>query len=177
MREYKVSHSRTRHGFLVSELEQELVNGMAKLKILGVDVVSEKIEATKERIRRYEEHDKDEEAEKASLILTQLQSMVLLDEENPTLKSDPSIQDDRSDIMENAPLAHELANIFERLKILDVTMFAEKIQAIEERIKSDEGDTEELSLVLKQLKALELIDQNITKFKSDLSNEGGVSEG
>ena len=147
----------------ISKLEQELVNGLDRLKILDVNVLSEKSQRTHERMK--------EETERDTQILAQLKHMTLLDEEITNLKSTQRIEGS-SNVMGLSRLEHELVNGLEMLKILDENVFSEKIQRTKERIKhSGEKETEKDMQILAQLKDMTLLDEKITNLKCTRSVE------
>ncbi|CAF1080069.1 unnamed protein product, partial [Didymodactylos carnosus] len=168
--ESAASYSQIQDKSNISELEQDLVNGLNKLKILDVNVLSEKIQRTEERIEDCRENDRKEETEKETQILSQLKHMTLLDEEITKLKSTQLVEGS-SNVMELSRLEHELVNGLELLKILDENVLSEKIQQTKERIKDyQENDrkeeTEKETQILAQLEQLTLLDEEITKLKS-----------
>ena len=152
----------------ISELEQKLVDGLEKLKILDVNLLSEKIQHAEERIKSYREDDQEETKEEMQT-LAQLRRMTLLDEEITELKSTRLTEGSRT-IMELLQREHELVNELEKLKILDVNVFAEKMQHTEERLKhcreDDREETKKQMQILTQLQQLTLLEEEITVLKS-----------
>ncbi|CAF4242247.1 unnamed protein product, partial [Rotaria magnacalcarata] len=160
----------------ISELEQELINGMKKLEILDVDKLPEKIQQTEQRIKDYPEDDREKHAEKEIQVLRQLQHLTLVDGTITTLKSSGSVEDCTS-ALKHCRLDQQLVNGLEKLKILDENKLPEKIQQTEQRIKDyREDDTEkgakEQMQILSQLQHLTLVDDTIKKLKSTRSVEG-----
>ncbi|CAF3647715.1 unnamed protein product [Rotaria socialis] len=160
----------------ISELEQELINGMKKLEIPNVDKLPEKIQQTQQRIKDYPENDREKHAEKEIQVLRQLQHLTLVDGTITTLKSSGSVED-CTNALKHCRLDQQLVNGLEKLKILDENKLPEKIQQTEQRIKDyREDDTEkgakEQMQILSQLQHLTLVDDTIKKLKSTRSVEG-----
>lgn len=153
----------------ISGFEQKLVDGLEKLKILDVNLLSEKIQHIEEHIRSYRE-DEQEEAHEEMQTLTQLRRMTLLDEEITQLKSTQLTEGSRT-MVELLQLEHELVNELEKLKILDVNVFTDKMQHTEERLNDcreddREEETKKQKQILKQLEELRLLEEEITVLKS-----------
>jgi hypothetical protein len=163
----------------ISELEQELINGMAKLEIQNVNNLSEKIQQTEKRIKDCREVDSKEDAEKEIENLTQLKHLTILDDMFTKLKLTQSVEDSSS-VMKLCQLEQELINGLATLKVDDVNNLSEKIQQTEERIKEcrevdRKEDANKEMEILKQLKHLTILEVEITKLKSTQSVEGSSS--
>jgi transcriptional regulator of met regulon len=152
------------------ELEEDLNNGLATLKIDDVKKLAEEIQQTKERIKYYREDGKKEEAEKEIPILMRLENLTLLNGTITKLKSTPSVEGSSS-VMELYRLEQELINRMEKLKIDDKNKLPEKIEQTKERIENyrkddKEEETEKEMQILMPLKHLKLLDVTITELKS-----------
>ena len=159
------SHIQSRSN--ISRLEHELIDGLEKLTILDVNVLSEKLQHAEERIKSYREDDQ-EETEKEMQTLAQFRRMTLLNKEITRLKS-TQLAEGRSNVMELSQLEHDLVNELEKLKILDVNVFSEKMQHTEECLKDGRDDKEETKKqmqILTQLQRLTLLEKEITVLKS-----------
>ncbi|UJR12745.1 hypothetical protein I4U23_016919 [Adineta vaga] len=103
---------------IIFELEQELINEMAKLKVDDVDKLPEKIEQTRERIKDYQEVDR------------KLKVLTLLDGTITKLKSCRPVEDSNN-VMKLSYVEQELINGLDELKIDDVNKLPARIQLIE----------------------------------------------
>jgi uncharacterized membrane protein len=173
--ESTASHSQIQGESTISKLEQEFINGMAKLKVDDVNKLPEKIQRTEELMKEYREYDREEDADKEMELLTQFKQLTLLGHTITKLKSTRSAEGSSS-VMELYRLEQEFINEIAKLKVDDVNKLPEKIQQTEERMKDyrkydREEDAEKEMQILTQLKDLTLLDDKIKKLKSDRSIE------
>lgn len=163
----------------ISELEQELINGMKKLEIPDANKLPEKIQQTKQRIKDYPEDEREKHAEKEIQILRQLQHLTLVDDTITTLKSSGSAES-HSSVIKICRLDQQLVDGLEKLKILDENKLPEVIQQTEQRIKNyREDDTEkrakEEMQILSKLQHLTFVNETIEKLNSTRSVEDSSS--
>ena len=167
-------NSQIQDEFTVSELEQKLVNELTKLKIDDMEKLSEKIQQTKERIKSYQEDDK-QEADKEMQILTQSKHLMLFHDTITKLKSTESVEDSSS-VMEIYRLEQKLINELAKLKVDDVNNLSERIQSTETLMndcwKDDkEEEIENITEILMKMKHMTLLENTITKLKTTESVE------
>ncbi|UJR12231.1 hypothetical protein I4U23_016408 [Adineta vaga] len=151
---------------IISVLEHELVTQMAKLKVDGMDKLSEKTQQTQERI----EHSRIVDREEMQM-LTQLKALVLLDDTVKKLKYRQADEDSTS-VEKLYQLEKELNNGLTKFQIDDTNKLPEKIQQTQERIGDDRAEEAEKQIeILTELKRLTLLDETITELKSTQSVE------
>ena len=159
-------NSPTQDKSIISVLELELVTEMAKLKVDGMDKLSEKTQQTQERI----EHSRIVDREEMQM-LTQLKALVLLDGTVTKLKSRQA--DEGSTSVEKLyQLEKELNDGLTKFQIDDTNKLPERIQQTQERIGDDRAEEPEKQIeILTELKHLTLLDETITELKSTRSVE------
>jgi hypothetical protein len=141
--------------FDVSELEQQLEDGMKKLHIQEKEALPDEIQWTEERLKSYQE---DEQ------ILQKLKDLKLLDEEITELKNNQSTdQDNNIRIIDS--LEQKLLDGMAKLDVQDKNILPKEIQQTENRMKNYPEDDENL----KKLKELKLLDEKVTKLKTNQS--------
>jgi len=137
----------------VSELEQQLEDGMKKLHIQEKEALPDEIQWTEERIKSYRE---DEQ------ILQQLKVLKLLDEEIIELKTNQSMDQDNN-IGTIDSLEQNLLDEMAKLHVQDKNILPKEIRQTENRLKNYPEDNENLE----QLKELKHLDEKVTKLKTN----------
>lgn len=151
---------------IVSVLEQELVTGMTKLNLDGIDKLSEKAQKTQERIKHHQTVNREE-----IQILTELKALTLLDGTITKLKSS-QLDEDSTSVEKLYQLEKELNDGLAKLQINDADKLPEKIQHTQEHLSYvKEEESEKQVEILTELKRLRLLDETITELQSTRSKE------
>ncbi len=159
----------------LSQMKEELRNGLAKFRIRDETMLLEKIQRTEVRIKEYEDEGRAEDVEKETVFLKKLQWLQNLAEEIATLSQELSTpkQEDQSKIRQ---MEEELSNGFAKLKIRDEIMLAQRIQKTKERIKDYEeeertNDVEREKNILKELQRLQNLANQIARLSQESSHD------
>jgi hypothetical protein len=150
----------------LSEKKQELNTGLDKFKI-RVDMLSQKIKRTEERIKDFEEEERRDDAKKERAILNELQRLQNLVNEIAELSQKLSMPQ-QNDQLILRQLKEELENGLAKYKIRDEAMLLQRIKRTEERIEEyeNEGRTEDVekeTIILNDLQRLQELANEIAE--------------
>ncbi|CAF1267204.1 unnamed protein product [Adineta steineri] len=163
-----------------ANLEKQLANSLAKMRITDIKALSERIARTEKRIKEYREEGRSDEVEKETAILNECKKSQKLAEDIRNRKS-PGHDSEQSKLFKLNQLEQRLATGLANLKIIDPAKLLDKIARSEERIKEfeDEGridDFEKEKKYLNECKMLQKLSEEICSLKSNVIEPSGVDE-
>ncbi|CAF1640086.1 unnamed protein product, partial [Didymodactylos carnosus] len=148
----------------LDELEKRLSSGLAKFKISDMNILSDRIRRSKDRIEEYRATERIEDAEKEMKYLREYEMLAELAEKINRAKSNASKLDTTN-------LEKQLADDLAKMRISDVKLLSARIARSEKRIdeyreegRSDEAEKEQK--ILNECKRLQTLAEDIRTRKS-----------
>ncbi|CAF0934036.1 unnamed protein product [Adineta steineri] len=152
----------------IEKFEVEFRTGLEKTKVKDIQMLSQKILKTEERIKDYEEEERIDDAEKERVFLKEYHRLQNLWNEIDRLTKELSVAPDDTQ-MKLEKMTDELNNGLKTLRIKDVKLLPQKIMKTKERIedfKDDQrmDDIEKETIILTELQRLQNLAVQIAEY-------------